>query len=129
MGNRVLLALAVVLMAAGCTKGNSFQPEDQYIGRSGSFVISVFFSGSVTVFQDGAYVLQSHQAGVEGSYPELRIQGAGVCLDCSFQDPASFTASVVKDGGVGLPGSIRFVRDAAVLDKNGDGILDETQGI
>jgi len=129
MGNRVLLALAVVFMAAGCTKGNSFQPGDQYIGRSGSFVISVFFSGSVTVFQDGAYVLQSLQAEVEGRYPELTIQGAGVCLDCSFRDPEGFTATVRKDGGVGLPGSIRFVRDATFLDKNGDGILDETQGI
>lgn len=125
----MLLALAVVFAAVSCSKVDAFQQEDQYVGRSGPFVVSVFFSGSVTVFQDGAFVLQSHQAGVEGSYPELRIQGAGVCLDCSFQDPASFTASVVKDGGVGLPGSIRFVRDATVLDKNGDGILDETQGI
>ena len=125
----MLLALAVVSAAVSCSKADAFRQEDQYVGRSGPFVVSVFFSGSVTVFQDGAFVLQSHQAGVEGSYPELRIQGAGVCLDCSFQDPASFTASVVKDGGVGLPRSIRFVRDATVLDKNGDGILDETQGL
>lgn len=129
MGKGSAALLAVALLLAGCSKPDTFRKEDQYVCRTGRYVISVFFTGSVTVFQDGRYVSQNNESKVKGAYPELKIQGAGLYLDCVFSSPETFTASEIERSGLDLPDGLVFRRDATVLDVNHDGVLDESQQI
>lgn len=119
--------MAALLLLAGCGKEDSFRTGDQYVGRSGRYVLSVHFDGWATVFEDGRYLVQDRYAKTEGEYPLLHYEACGVSMDCAFTDPSAFTATLTGKGGLDLPDVMTFRRSDTPLDADGDGILDETR--
>ena len=123
-----LIAIVAAILLAGCGKADRFQESDLYVGRSGPFVIGVYFSGYAVVFKDGQYVeYDKYTAVSSGSYPSIKFTCSFMELDCTFQGPSVFTAKVAATG-LGLPETMTFHRSDTPLDKDGDGRLDEIYG-
>lgn len=127
--NRYLPLIAVVttVLLFGCGKADKFDEHDQYVGRSGSYVIGVQY-GYAVIFKDGEYIVYDiYNPCYSGSYPNLQFSCSFMKLNCTFSDPSTFTAKVTAPG-LDLPETITFHRSDTPLDKDGDGLLDEMYG-
>ena len=140
---QVLILILSVFFFAGCTTdGNDTEKPtaDYYVGRSGSFVLSVEISNNrctrVTGYKDNQVFSQVAQISTTGQYPDYTYSGDGFSLVCHYTDANSFSASVsgrmpvlYTGGYTDVSGTFNFTRTDTPLDVNGDGILDSSQSL
>lgn len=137
---RIVTLLAALAFLAACDKDDSGQltgaitpKAGQYVYTDKTITAAVDLDGSstvgITIFENGRYVYQclnglvSVSAGTAQQY-----DFDGLVLICGFTTATDFTATVDNNvTGVALPGSMRFGYSTAVLDANGDGVLDSWQ--
>ena len=139
---QVLILILSAFFFAGCTTdGNDTEKPTAgyYVGRNGSFVLSVEISNSrctrVTGYEDNQVFSQVAQISTTGQYPDYTYSGDGFNLVCHYTDANNFSASVsgqmpklYTGGYVDVSGTFNFARNTKPLDANGDGILDSSQG-
>jgi len=139
---QVLILILSAFFFAGCTTdGNDTEKPTAgyYVGRSGSFVLSVEIEFNrctrVTAYKDNQVFSQVAQISTTGQYPDYTYSGDGFNLVCHYTDANSFAASVsgqmpklYTGGYVDVSGTFNFARNTKPLDANGDGILDSSQG-
>ena len=139
---QVLILILSAFFFAGCTTdGNDTEKPTAgyYVGRSGSFVLSVEISNKrctrVTGYEDNQVFSQVAQISTTGQYPDYTYSGDGFNLVCHYTDANNFSASVsgqmpklYTGGYVDVSGTFNFARNTKPLDANGDGILDSSQG-
>lgn len=138
-----LFLVLSVLFALGCSSAhddNETLPNGHYVARSGSLVISAEVSNGqcqrLTVFKDGSVFSQVANIKTTGQYPNYTYSGDDYTIACMFNGTASFSANVsgklpilYAGGYFDVSGTYQFSIYDGVLDKNGDGILDDTQNI
>lgn len=139
---QVLILILSAFFFAGCTTdGNNTEKPTAgyYVGRNGSFVLSVEISNNrctrVTGYEDNQVFSQVAQISTTGQYPDYTYSGDGFNLICHYTDANNFSASVsgqmpilYTGGYVDVSGTFNFARNTKPLDANGDGILDSSQG-
>lgn len=114
----------------------------QYLYADGTITASVYIGKDnavgITVFENGKYVYQDVRNGrISGQWPAYKYvftygfaNNGNLVLSAQFSDSRAFTALVeANDNKLNLPYSMQFHRDDAVLDINGDGILDSMQNL
>lgn len=142
MKKALFLILSVFWLAGCSTDGDDAKrpTAGNYIGRSGSFVLSVELANNkctrVTGFKDNAVFSQVANITTTGQYPDYIYSGDGFNLICHFTDAKNFSASVsgqmpilYKGGYLDVSGTYNFTYTKDVLDANGDGVLDNSQNI
>lgn len=136
MKKLLLAALAVFLAGCGSDTKDLATSEDgspktgQYIARTSNIIIAVEYSAcpSVTVFTDGRYTYQLIGAKVSGSWPAYVIDYGPLVLACDFSKADTFTGKILAEGEAsGIPSGLTYRYDTTVLDRNGDGIIDNMQ--
>jgi len=124
----LLLTVATAILLAGCGKADKFNESDLYVGRSGPYVVGIYFSGYAVVFENGEYIeYDKYNPSYSGTYPNIRFSCSFMSLECTFSDSSVFTAKVSAPT-LGLPETMTFHRSDTPLDKDGDGRLDEIYG-
>jgi len=137
---------AALVLCASCSKDeNNIVPADgQYIADAGDLVaVVVLENGNCTYFApfvDGEVFSNWTNVNTSGDYPKYTYKVSGLNIASTFSNPTAFSA--VLDGvlvkgqnGVSMGSAqlvfggsvVQFKLDSRVLDKNGDGILDEKQ--
>lgn len=137
----LILILSAFFFARCTTDGNDTEKPTAgyYVGRSGSFVLSVEIEFNrctrVTAYKDNQVFSLVAQISTTGQYPDYTYSGDGFNLVCHYTDANGFAASVsgqmpklYTGGYVDVSGTFNFARNTKPLDANGDGILDSSQG-
>lgn len=145
--------LFAILTFASCSKDeeSSSRPDGQYVFKNDTILVAVNFSNGVpnllNAYVRGGSVCQLRNLITTGEYPQMNVSyssypSENLQMTFKFNDISSFSASVsvceIEKGNwagyyayknVVLPKQMNFKQDNTTLDKNGDGILDSTQGI
>lgn len=142
---RILFALLITMIFVSCQKDseNVSQPKTgQYLYTDNTYTVAVGVyenkkSCSITVFENGKYVWQDVRSdkNLSGDWPtyifaysSYYLQSGEIVLNCTYNSNSEFLATVQENTTeINLPASMTFKYDNRVLDKNGDGILDELQ--
>lgn len=137
---------AALVLCASCSKDeNNIVPADgQYIADAGDLVaVMVLENGNCTYFApfvDGEVFGSWTNVSTSGDYPKYTYKVSGLNIASTFAGPTAFSAMldgvlVKGQDGVNMESAqlafggsvVQFKLDSRVLDKNGDGILDEKQ--
>ncbi len=145
----ILTTLAIISCSSN-DEGES-KVDGQYVYRNDTILVAINFSNGVpnvlNAYIRGGSVCQLQNLKTSGEYPQMNVSYSSYPSE-NFQmaiksnDISSFSAFVsvceLKKGNwagyyaykkVVLPKQMNFKQDNTILDKNGDGILDSTQGI
>lgn len=151
--NKLLILLSFslcTLLFSGC--GNSEDNNDvtitgkSYIFRNDTLLVSITTSSVIIYINHYAVFQNLYQVKAIGTYPNILIalndDKNQMELNCAFNSSNNFTAYTTKAllyGGIfssqyrnkpfSLPAIMNFSVFNEVLDKNGDGILDEYQSL
>lgn len=146
---KILFALLTAFMLVSCQKDSengSLPKIGQYLYTDNTYTVAVGVyenkkSCSITVFENGKYVWQDVRSSdnlsgdwpiytfaYSSSYYPHYLQSGEIVLNCTYNKNSEFLATVQENTTeINLPTSMQFKYDNKVLDKNGDGILDELQ--
>lgn len=149
---------AFICGCASDSESSSKEPSGQYVFNNDTLTVSISFidngryyesgkSTTIQVFLRNKIEYQNlYGTTYEGEYPSYSILAKDgnisttvLVMNCRFLSTEVFDANVTMQrlsdvywgnshGHVYLPSSMTFKRDDTVLDKNGDGILDTSQG-
>jgi len=139
---RLVFLLLSVFLFVGCSTESSDTEtltSGNYVARSGSFVLLVELSHNkctrVTGYKNNVVFSQVATIVTTGQYPDYTYSGDGFNLICHFTDTNNFSASIsgqmpiLYNGGyLDVSGTYKFTHTNDILDKNGDGVLDSSQG-
>lgn len=142
---KILFALLTIFIFASCQKDseNVSQPKTgQYLYTDNTYTIAVGVYEnkkycSITIFENGKYVWQDVRSdkNLSGDWPtyifaysSYNLQSGEIVFNCTYNNNSEFSAAVQENTTeINLPASMVFKYDNKVLDRNGDGILDELQ--
>ena len=146
---KILFTLLTIVIFASCQKDseNVSQPKTGqylYIDNTYTVAVSVYAnkkSCSITVFENGKYVWQDVRSdnnlsgdwpkytfAYSSSYNQYYLRSGEIVLNCTYNNDSEFLATVQGNTTeINLPASMIFKYDNKVLDRNGDGVLDELQ--
>lgn len=145
--------LFAILTFASCSKDeeSSSRPDGQYVFKNDTILVAFNFSNGVpnllNAYVRGGSVCQLRNLITTGEYPQMNViyssyPSEKFQMAIKFSEVSTFSAIVseceLEKGNwagyypynnVVLPKQMNFKQDNTTLDKNGDGILDSTQGI
>jgi hypothetical protein len=141
--------LVWLLLFAACSSDsndNETLPTGNYVASNGGLVLSAELTNGkcqrLTAFYGNAVFYQSTGIQTTGEYPNYTYWADTFSLTCNFVDCGKFRANVsgtipknisgnpgVSSDGATITGLWQFDRYTGVLDANGDGVLDSSQGI
>ena len=146
----LIIATFAIISCSSNEEGES-KVDGQYVYRNDTILVAINFSNGVpnalNAYIRGGSVCQLRNLITSGEYPQMNVSYTSYPSEIfqmaiKFNDISSFSATVSKcelEKGnwagyyayknVVLPKQMNFKQDNTTLDKNGDGILDSTQGI
>ena len=141
--------LVWLLLFASCSSDsndNETLSTGNYVASNGGLVLSAELTNGkcqrLTAFYGNAVFYQSTGIQTTGEYPNYTYWADTFSLICNFVDCGKFRANVsgtipknisgnpgVSSDGATITGLWQFDRYTGILDANGDGVLDSSQGI
>ena len=147
----LLFTVAALVCFISCSSDSdtSQSPLGQYIYQNDTLTMAVEFNDKsiavVHVFIRNSIEYQDlYEASYTGDFPNYVLRSKGgdepLIMNCTFSSSNSFSGVVTQNGlehvywlykyrHILLPQTMLFRKDSRILDKNGDGILDWTQGV
>ena len=150
---KLIFLIVTTLAIISCSSNDEGESkvDGQYVYRNDTILVAINFSNGVpnvlNAYIRGGSVCQLRNLITSGEYPQMNVSymsypSENLQMTIKFNDISSFSASVslceIEKGNwagyyaykkVVLPKQMNFKQDNTQLDKNGDGILDSTQGI
>lgn len=102
-----------------------FKGGKQFIFRNSLWTVSLFLDGRVTIFQNNRFVYMEAGMKNTGFFPDYTLQGEMLSFEIHFLSDSSISVRTVKQSErTDLPKEMIFHEDPVILDKNGDGIIE-----
>lgn len=146
-----LIVMTLAIISCSSNDEEESKVDGQYVYRNDTILVAINFSNGVpnvlNAYIRGGSVCQLRNLITSGEYPQMNVSYTSYPSEkfqmaIKFSELSSFSAIVseceLEKGNwagyypyniVVLPKQMNFKQDNTKLDKNGDGILDSTQGI